>query len=330
MVFVAAGTYTTGMAEPLPYAVVDTTKMAVVDAPEKQCDAALAASPGTSVCWVQTDLHDPVVTRHDVTVPGFCVDPFPFPGQGAPNSPDGLTTWDATLFDEALSSGHFGPRRMCGFTEYELAVAGPRSNLRFVYGDAPDPSRCATDEAEPIGSHPACANPETGVHDMGAVVGQWVKVDDPMVHWACVETDHCRASGGARLDDRRPDGTFSMPYVVAGGTHRLQTRQAPYTPHTWHDHGQATGAAGCDEWGWDDGVAVCATPDPRWERCAATSADPTCVALWKQQKAWEDLVSACQGQRMTACLSRALSEVRGKAVDACPESPDALGPGQGR
>lgn len=330
MVFVEAGTFRTGMEPPLPYAVVDTTKMEVVDAPERLCPDALAANPGTTVCWVQTDLHDPVVTAHEVTVQGFCIDRYPFPGSGAPNPPDGLTTWDATLLDEILSSGRFGPRRMCTFTEYEVAVAGPRSNHRYVYGDDPDPSRCPTTESDPIGSHPGCCNPETGVCEYGAVVGQWVEVDPQMTRWACEETDHCRASGGARLDARTPEGAFAMPYVVAGGTHRNQTRQAPHTPHTWHDHGQATGHSGCDDWGWDDGAVVCADPDPRYAACAADPRGPGCEAAWKAEEELEAWLRHCRGERMTDCLTWGLTRVRGRRSNACPERPDELGPGQGR
>ena len=330
MVFIEAGVYQTGMHEPLPYAIVDTTLMKVVEAPEERCPDALAAAPGTSVCWVQTDYHDPVVTVHDVTVNGYCIERYPFPGAGAPNPPDGLTTWDASLFDEMLSSGRFGPRRLCGFTEYELAVAGPTSNSRFVYGDDIDPTRCPTREDDPIGAHPRCQNPETGVYEYGAVVGQWVHLDQQLVDWACGRPEGCKASGGARLDDRRPDGSFSMPYIVAGGTHRLQTRQAPFTPHTYHDHGQVTGQAGCDDWGWDDSVAVCATPDPRYVACVTDPAGEACRQLWYQEHAWQELVEFCRGRRMTECLSRGVSVVRGRRFNACPDSPKELGPGQGR
>jgi hypothetical protein len=51
--------------------------------------------------------------------------------------------------------------------------------------------------------------------------------------------------------------------AVLGGTGRLQTRQLPLSPHTWHDHGAPT-PAGCDAMGHDDQPALCADPDPRW------------------------------------------------------------------
>ena len=329
MVHVPAGTYTTGMVPPLPYAAVDTTQMAVVDQPEQECPAALAAHPGSEVCWIQTDLRDPVVTAHEVTVEGYCMEPLPFPGAG-PYPPDGMTTWDASQFDALLASGAFGPRRMCEYTEYELAVAGPTTNHRYVYGDTPAPERCQQREDEAIGSRPECRNPTTGMGEYGAVISQWVLNDEQLTAWACSRPEGCPASGGARLDERREDGGFKTRYLVAGGTRRMQTRQAPYTPHTYHDHGQVSGAGGCDKWGWDDGPAVCATPDARYDRCPADPDGPGCRELQAQEQAWEGLLAFCRGKHMTECLSRGLSAVTGEPVDVCPESDLTLGPGQGR
>ena len=329
MVHVAAGTYQTGMRPPMPYGVVDTTQMETVDAPESKCEAAQKAAGDASACWVQTDLADPIVTTRDVTVEGYCMSIRPFPGAG-PYPRDGLTTWDAERFDELLSSGLFGPRRMCTYTEYELAVAGPTQNTRFVYGNTADPSRCATGTEELIGGRPSCQNPETGVVDYGAVISQWVHLDDSLVSWACAEGRPCRASGGARLDAREADGNLSLRYIVAGGTHRVQTRQAPYTPHTFHDHGQPSGPAGCDTWGWDDGAAVCASEDARYQACAASPTRPECLELQEQEAAWADLLAHCQGRRITECLNHGLTRLRGSPVDVCPGSEGLMGPGQGR
>ncbi len=330
MVLVEGGSYRTGMEEPLPYAIVDTTQMAVVEAPEEQCPQAMADAPGTTACWVQSDYSDPVVTAHDVEVESYCIDQYPFPGQGAPNPPDGFTTWDAHLFEGMLASGIYGPRRMCSFTEYELAVAGPRSNLRYIYGDLPHPEYCATREADPIGSHPQCRNPETGLYDYGAVISQWVKLDDVLADLICVRPEGCKMAGGERLDARFDDGRYKAEYLVAGGTHRVQTRQAPHTPHTFHDHGQMTGQGGCDEWGWDDGMVVCAEPDPRYRSCAAEPGSPACAELWKQESAWQELVGWCRDQRITHCLSRGLRPIEGFFFNACPEGGGELGSGQGR
>ena len=325
---VAAGTYTTGMVGPFPYGIVDTTKMAVVDAPEKECPEAIAGTPDAVACWVQTDLHDPVVTAHEVTVGGYCIERRPFPGAG-PYPPDGMTTYDAQQLERLLETGAFGPRRLCGYTEYELAVAGPTVNHRFVYGDDPDEALCAGDEELGIAARESCRNPESGLYDYGAVISQWVRLDEELVTWACSEdrsaevaeqgVHPCRASGGARLDERHADGSFKVRYLVAGGTRRVQTRQAPYTPHTYHDHGQVTGADGCDAWGWDDGPAVCADEDPRWATAEGEG--------W--QAAWDELIEACVGSRMTACLDAGFEQVTGEASDVCPGDGE-LGSGQGR
>ncbi len=327
MTYVPAGTYTTGMTGAFPYGVVDTTKMDVVEAPEEDCPAAIAGTPDAVACWVQTDLHDPVVRPHEVRVDGYCMERRPFPGAG-PYPADGMTTYDAQKLEELLATGAFGPRRLCTYTEYELAVAGPTTNQRFVYGDTPDDALCPGDEEAGIAGLESCRNAESGLYDYGAVISQWVRLDDELVRWACGDrsaeiaeqgVDPCRASGGARLDERHADGTFKVNYLVAGGTRRVQTRQAPYTPHTYHDHGQVTGSDGCDAWGWDDGPAICADPDARWgaEEGRAWAA------------AWSELVASCLGERMTTCMNAGFQHATGDPVDICPGDGE-LGSGQGR
>ncbi len=332
MSYIAPGTYTTGMRLPIPYGVVDTTAMAVVEAPERQCPEAIAATEGASACWVQTDLHDPVVTEHTVQTEGFCMERLPFPGAG-PYPEDGMSTWDAQRLEELLDSGRYGPRRLCTYSEYELAVAGPESNLRYIYGDSPAPERCPSSEGEGIGARPACRNPETGLMDYGAVIAQWVLLDEVLVSWACgagAPEDACRVAGRARLDERDEEGAFKVRYIVAGGTRRVQTRQAPYTPHTFHEHGQVTGEGGCDAWGWDDGPAICASPDPLYAACRSDPGAPACAPLAEREAAWEALEGYCQGRRMTACLNRGLSDIKGQPVNVCRESTGELGSGQGR
>ncbi len=327
--WIPAGTYQTGMRPPMPYGVVDTTQMERVENPQQHCEKAIATTPGASACWVQTDLADPIVTLHEATVEGYCMSLRPFPDSG-PYPRDGLTTWDAQQFDRLLASGAYGSRRMCTYTEYEIAVSGPKSNLRFLYGNEADPSKCADSAEVLIGSRPECQNPETKLLDHGAVISQWVHLDEQIVAWACGEGQPCKASGGARLDARNADGSLSMRYVVAGGTHRTQTRQAPYTPHTFHDHGQPSGSEGCDTWGWDDGATVCANPDPRYLACAENPQLSQCEELRKWESSWSELLNFCQGRRMTDCLNHGLSQVTGSPVDVCPDSQGVLGPGQGR
>ena len=121
-----------------------------------------------------------------------------------------------------------------------------------------------------------------------------------------------------------------MRYVVAGGTHRIQTRQAPYTPHTFHDHGQVIDSSGCDSWGWDDGPAVFATPDPRISRCAVNPIGEECAQLALEEARWSAWRAFCTNRSMTDCLTRGLSAIAGEIVDVCPESDGSLGSGQGR
>ncbi|MCB9795479.1 MAG: DUF547 domain-containing protein [Alphaproteobacteria bacterium] len=325
MVRIEAGTYTTGMKPPLPYGLVDTTQMQVVDAPERFCDGAMAEVEGATACWVRTDLYDPVLPLHTLTVPAYCMEALPFPGAG-PYPPDGMSTWDAARFDALLRSGHLGPRRLCDYSEYELAVAGPTQNLRFVYGDVADPGRCQDAEDEAIGSRPRCRNPETGLGEYGAVISQWVVADAQFAANAC-DREGCTAAGGRAL--LTPEGAPGIRYLVAGGTRRVQTRQAPYTPHTWHDHGEP-GQAGCDDWGWDDGPAVCGDPDPRYSRCPEDPSGEGCAELALAEARWEALLELCRGNTMTACLNAGLSDLAQEPVDVCPGGPEELGPGQGR
>ena len=330
MVHISGGTYTTGMRAPLPYGVVETANLDRVEAPEAGCSDAIAATPGATACWVQTDLHDPIVTPHKVTVEDYCIASHPFPGEGGRYPADGLTTWDAQLFDELLQSGQYGERRLCTFTEYELAVAGPQANRRFVFGNDYDSALCPSGDDTPIGANPACHNPETGVYEYGAVHSQWVLLDEPLVSWACETDETCAASGGRRLDERTDSGELAIRYIVAGGTNRGQTRQAPHTPHTFHDHGDPTGPDGCDSWGWDDQVAVCATPSTQREACASNPTAAGCEDLSANDNAWASLRAYCAARTMSDCLNRGLRPLRGDDFDACPDRAGFEGPGQGQ
>ena len=230
-----------------PYGVVETAHLKTVDAPEKDCPAAIKATPGATACWVQTDQVDPVIGPREVSVAPFCIERFPFPGKGHPYAKDGLNVWTAQRFDMLLRTGRYGGRRFCTSSEFQLAVAGPRSNQRFIYGDSFLEGRCKGDK---VGDRVGCTNQETGVVDYGAVHSHWTIADRDFVEYAC-GVGRCNAAGNRQL-------TEGM-YVVMGGTGRVQTRQAPFTPHTWHDHGDATVDA-CGFQGWDDQPVVCADP----------------------------------------------------------------------
>ena len=243
-----SGSGTVGM-RGTPYGIVPTAHLAKVDAPERGCDAAVAAQEGASACWVQTDMVDPVVSPRPVSVKPFCIETYPFPGVGAQYSKDGMSVWDTHKLNELFQTGRFGPRRLCTMTEFQSAVAGLNENRRFIFGDRYRAGIC---EGSRIGADPLCKNSVTGLRDYGAVHSHWVLADAAFIAAAC-DAPPCRGAGNRTVV---PDA-----YIVAGGTNRVQTRQAPYTPHTWHDHGEPTVDA-CGFEGWDDQPVVCADPRP--------------------------------------------------------------------
>lgn len=307
MVLIEGGNGSVGM-RGQPYGIVHAEEGA--EAPERGCPAALARTPGASFCWIQLDEVDPVIRPHPVTIEPFCIERYPFPGPGTGYTSDGMTAWDAARLDELLKSGRYGPRRLCTFTEFEVAVAGLQTNRRFVYGDRASRRRCPT-SANPtdegplvtarIGADPECRNPETGVHDYAAVMSHWVRADPEFVAHACPHPP-CKASGDRLLQPG--------DYVVAGGTSREETRQAPLTPHTWHDHGPPV-QDGCDAMGWDDQPVICADPDPRYT-------GPLPADLQRAEARWHALVKTARSTgRMTAVLDQGLGR------EVCP--PDRAG-----
>ena len=268
-----------------PYGIVPTAHLAKVDAPERGCPEAIASTPGATACWVQTDLVDPVIPVHRVDVEPFCIEAYPFPGRGHRYTEDGLSVWGVHKLDEMLKSGRFGGRRLCTTTEFQAAVAGLVGNNRFVYGNEFVEGRC---KAGVIGERAECRNQETGVWEYGAVHSHWTKADQTFVARAC-PSPPCLGAGN------RPLAVGA--YVVAGGTERAQTRQAPHTPHTWHDHGEAT-VDGCGFKGWDDQPVICADPGPDSSQAAA---------------AWGAFVREAQA---TGSMQEAISSALGAPI--CP------------
>lgn len=281
-----------------PYGFVDIAGLARVDRPEAGCPAAVAASEGAVTCWVRTDEVDPVLPPRPVQVEPYCIEAWPFPGPGVAYTQDGLTPWGAARLGEALGSGRYGQRRLCSMTELQAAVAGLQSNRRFVYGDDAPGARCGQDSMERpvIGADPACRNPETGVRDYGAVLSHWVLADQAFLDHACTpEGGGCRGAGGRTIQP----GWL----VVGGGTRRVLTRQAPLTPHTWHDHGEPSPDACLGELVWDDQPVVCADPDPAWLQGEASWT----AERKTQEDAWRDLVRVARTTgSMAAVLERAL------------------------
>ena len=271
------------------FAVVQTAHLAAVEAPEALCPDALARHGDALACWVQTDMVDPVLKPRQVRVSPVCIDAWPFPGPGARYTADGMTAWDAQVLQEVLARGDLGGRRLCTATELQAGVAGLSANLPFVYGQAHHAERCPSDTDGIIASDPSCRNPETGLGEYGAVHSHWVVADADFVAHAC-DVPPCKAAGNRTL-------TRGM-FVVLGGTARSQTRQAPHTPHTWHDHGRPS-PTGCDAMGHDDQVAICADPSPGWGRH-----EP---ALVRQEARWQRLLAVARTSgRMDAFLDEAL------------------------
>ena len=289
-----AGTGRVGM-RGNPYGVVQTAHMQRVDAPERLCGDAVASTEGASACWVQTDLVDPLLRPRDVALTDFCIERFPFPGPGAQYPADGMTAGTVAVLDEMLKTGRFGPRRLCLASEYQLAVAGPKGNARFVYGDVAVPQRCKAGAL--IGSDASCVNSETGVAEYGAIHSHWVRADAAFVASAC-DAPPCNGAGNRPLQV----GSF----VVMGGTDRVQTRQAPLTPHTWHDHGEPADV-GCGDEGWDDQVVICADLTPAYSETKWGG------SLASAEAAWAEVVDTVRKHsRVTAGLAQGL----GRSV--CP------------
>ena len=299
-----------------PYGVVQTAGRQNLEAPEQGCAAAIAGRPGAVTCWVQTNEADPVLAPRPVQVGPFCVDAWPFPGPGAAYTRDGLTPTGVVALQRLLQSRPLGGRRLCSFTEWQAAVAGLRGNRRFIYGDDAPGDRCGSDSLEtgPIGADARCANPETGVHDYGAVLSHWVLADADFLAFACGEGGGgCAGAGGRTLSAGDP--------IVAGGTRRVLTRQAPLTPHTWHDHGRPGGPGACtNDLVWDDQPIVCADPDPGW-----LQGDPGLAAA---QADWMRLVAVGRGEgSMAAVLAEGLGRGWCEAVGEPVSEPVSEGSG---
>ena len=287
------GTGTLGM-RGKPYGIVSIGGRGSIDHPELQCPAAIAATPGAVACWVQTDEIDPVLPVRTVTLAPFCVDAWPFPGFGSHYTRDGLTSAGAAALVRLLRTTPTAGRRLCTFTELQAAVAGLQSDRRFVYGDDAPGDRCGSDSLQvgTIGADPTCSNPETGVHEYGAVLSHWVVADPAFVVQACSTTaGGCRGAGGRRL--------VAGNLVVLGGTRRVQTRQAPLTPHTWHDHGPSVGGACTSDLVWDDQPAICADPNPDWLQSERPA------ALRQGEATWQRLATVARTEGTMQAMLRA-------------------------
>jgi len=165
----------------------------------------------------------------NVRVETYCVSELPFPGiRGSDWLEDGLAAGDLWLWEQVLSL--FG-RRFCTVEELVWASASGPRNYAFVNGNRRE-STCdpgvSIDDISPIGHFEACVN-ELGVADVG-VTSSWAA--------SSLEVDEARGAEWLR------------PYVVVGGTARLDTF---YVPNNFGIHAHDPGNPPF----FDDQLRVC-------------------------------------------------------------------------
>jgi len=192
-----------------------------------------------------------VIRAAAYSVPGFCIDRFPFPGEGRPwptLPPGGSFTWSEA--EEVRARLPELGRRYCSYAEVLLASAGG-GNRRYPWGDRYE-DRCEPDQrtpARPIGGWSDCASPE-GIRDLG-VRTAWVTLD----------------TRTAKTLTAALDAPTSPGRLVLSGAHSA-TEEAFFARSNYGIHSH-TGGYGvfADEpptgWEWiDDGLRFCADPAP--------------------------------------------------------------------
>jgi len=126
---------------------------------------------------VQLDLYaGQVILERAFELPAFCIDRFPFPGEGHEWTADPLD-WTAVEAFEAHVGGH--GRRLCSVAELMAAASGPE-NWRYPYDRlAYREGRCESADltpTDPIGSREECES-TTGVRDF-MVRSAWGVLDE--------------------------------------------------------------------------------------------------------------------------------------------------------
>jgi len=125
--------------------------------------------------WIEP-YSENVIAKFDLTVKGFCMDQFPFPGMEGANWPtDGLNGQQIAILHEELAV--FG-RRTCDTEELMLAAAGA-DNQRFPTDtEQLSESDCDPDDfnPSPLGTYEACESP-LGFRDF-QVRSTWSVLDD--------------------------------------------------------------------------------------------------------------------------------------------------------
>ena len=171
----------------------------------------------------------------------FCVGIYPLPGRAGDHWPaDGLEGGDVARLEGGLLAVGV---RLCTAEELVWVTAGGAENRPYATGSSP-PRSCEPSfswpDMKPYDSWKECVSP-WGLRDLH-VASSW-------------------ATASARIDEARM-AYRRRPYVVVGGTNRLDTFYAPTNfGHHLHDPG--------DPPFFDDQVRACATPGAvdaaRWE-----------------------------------------------------------------
>ena len=106
----------------------------------------------------------------EVTLGGFCIDRYEYPGRRG-EMPRAKVTWN-----EADALCKRASKRLCSEHEWVAACRGS-SGWSFAYGETFEPKRCHTDGHDsvlrPIGERSKCRSP-LGVHDLNGSLSEWV------------------------------------------------------------------------------------------------------------------------------------------------------------
>ena len=117
-----------------------------------------------------------LVLERSMSLEAFCIDRYPFPGEGRAWTSDPID-WSVVEAFEAEVSGY--GRRLCTVAELLAAAAGPE-NWRYPYDRlAYREGKCEPSDLTPssrIGSYPECESP-TGVRDF-MVRSTWALLDE--------------------------------------------------------------------------------------------------------------------------------------------------------
>ena len=156
-----------------------------------------------------------LVLERSMSLEAFCIDRYPFPGEGRAWTSDPID-WSVVEAFEAEVSGY--GRRLCTVAELLAAAAGPE-NWRYPYDRlAYREGKCEPSDLTPssrIGSYPECESP-TGVRDF-MVRSTWALLDEQA-------GEDIRAFYDTDTGSLIPGGGY---YAVWGGSATQNTFFAP-------------------------------------------------------------------------------------------------------